>query len=1003
MALPRLNYSTPEEFVNYYFEKLKEDLAVYNIQVTKVGFIGFLLNLLGYTYFDLKTYYDNLFKEAFIATAQSEESQYMQASIYGYLPLFSTAPSVVGTIEFDFNNYISRKPPTVVKREVYLGYDTSKNKTRSTFVFDGHTFTMNATYKFVEDMGKYYVEVTSEDGSKVVIPSSSATVVAPIYSTRQEIIKEVYFSIGKYNFGSHKTYYFSIEDGYFLSDLEVYITKATETEEEEYDVEYVKYLVQGDAKVVFLRKLTSTNFMIEFGSGIRGQWVSEGTCHLVIKYTEGQRGNLINSVTSLKIPIDGDILAYDYTVDSGVYIPSTSVPAIIQVPVVNFEYSNGGLDPLSGDDLRIAIVNYIQTRDNLVSARDFYNVASKYNFLSDFKFLFRKINVFDNIFYLCRAFRTREQEICYSTNHTQAVMNLTAPSVVSAGSVNIPGGTLIPGTYGYVIVACDAWGRTIPSTEVSAVVTVTENAVQISWGAVDYATYYIVYGRDPSSQTMYWIVDAPTTEYFDDGTNGTSGNVPTSYALSELVFSPTFTINSKTFISPFLYKGNTRMNYYEGYLIHELLRINFAEVIPEENVIGSSFEIPTLYMNLVYDVDNRTTTIQVKSYQDISPDTTLIPSGHTFSVQLTVIGVDGIYMQDMTWIEGTTLAWTYEYDNADTFGIFEDDVQFEVICYETTDDSPPEIIKRFTCKTDKVTQLIDISDILKLLRYSSGGQDYLLNVPVIYQDTYNDDPDYYLNKLYTFINGTSFSENRMITDEVQCRFLNTYLIESPYIEAVFVQGKNIFSAYNWLDDVLEIRDDAPAVYAVGDRYLVSSSASGTFAGHDNEIAEVVTGPTWNFITPEINDGVYDIDSRRSYIWNGTSWNIIPSIQLPLQMTVTIRVNRSYVEANSIDLGTEKEDLLVALADYLQKNKSGVNVKFYNSQIVDFVHSGRDWVKSVTVNVTDSSSSANELNNGLEFNDDDTILENLSNKLDLVRYVTPYLYWDVNNLVIKLLT
>ena len=59
--------------------------------------------------------------------------------------------------------------------------------------------------------------------------------------------------------------------------------------------------------------------------------------------------------------------------------------------------------------------------------------------------------------------------------------------------------------------------------------------------------------------------------------------------------------------------------------------------------------------------------------------------------------------------------------------------------------------------------------------------------------------------------------------------------------------------------------------------------------------------------------------------------------------------------------------------------------------------------TVTVNVTDSSSSANELNNGLEFNDDDTILENLSNKLDLVRYVTPYLYWDVNNLVIKLLT
>ena len=68
--LPILNYSTPEEFVDYYYEKLKTDLAVYNIKISKVGFIGFLFNMLGYTHFDVKTYYDSLFKEAFVATGQ---------------------------------------------------------------------------------------------------------------------------------------------------------------------------------------------------------------------------------------------------------------------------------------------------------------------------------------------------------------------------------------------------------------------------------------------------------------------------------------------------------------------------------------------------------------------------------------------------------------------------------------------------------------------------------------------------------------------------------------------------------------------------------------------------------------------------------------------------------------------------------------------------------------------------------------------------------------------
>ncbi len=124
-SLPRLNYTTPEEFINYYYEVLKADLGVYDLQISKVGFVGFFLNLLGYTHFDVKQYYDSLFKEAFVGTAQTEETQYLHASVYGYIPSSATAATATGTIEFDMVNWLPRRPVGVVRREVFVGYNTA--------------------------------------------------------------------------------------------------------------------------------------------------------------------------------------------------------------------------------------------------------------------------------------------------------------------------------------------------------------------------------------------------------------------------------------------------------------------------------------------------------------------------------------------------------------------------------------------------------------------------------------------------------------------------------------------------------------------------------------------------------------------------------------------------------------------------------------------------------------------------------------------------------------
>jgi len=85
------------------------------------------MNLLGYTHFDVKQYYDSLFKESFIGTSQTEESQYIHAATYGYIPTFATAATATGNIQFDMINWLPRRQSGIVRREVIVGYSNSLN------------------------------------------------------------------------------------------------------------------------------------------------------------------------------------------------------------------------------------------------------------------------------------------------------------------------------------------------------------------------------------------------------------------------------------------------------------------------------------------------------------------------------------------------------------------------------------------------------------------------------------------------------------------------------------------------------------------------------------------------------------------------------------------------------------------------------------------------------------------------------------------------------------
>ena len=86
-----------------------------------------------------------------------------------------------------------------------------------------------------------------------------------------------------------------------------------------------------------------------------------------------------------------------------------------------------------------------------------------------------------------------------------------------------------------------------------------------------------------------------------------------------------------------------------------------------------------------------------------------------------------------------------------------------------------------------------------------------------------------------------------------------------------VDGLNIVDGISWLTFVLD-RDLAtpPGSPAADDRYIVATSGTGAWSGHDLEVAEW-NGTAW-FFTPAVTAMVVGVtDESRNVRWNGSAW------------------------------------------------------------------------------------------------------------------------------------
>ena len=877
-----MDIRTPEEFVDYYTERLRTDLDNQNIQINKLGVIGYILNILGWTQFDTKLYYDDLFKESFPVSSQKDENLYLHSSIYGYIPGFSTPSTAVGNFVFDFN-LMPKTAGTIVKREVLFS--------NIVFKIDDFTFTTKNTYRFIQDGTNYYCIIYDQTGGVQYVPSSSPVISAPFTDVKQVAISDEYIKTSNYSFGSYYAHQFTTDDLY-LSNLSVNVEKPgftynSEDDWDEFDITYVKQFENAFNEVVFLRTLSSNEYLLEFGSGVRGLYVPNANIKLTKTVTQGLSGNL-NVATDGALESSTLCTGVEYNAIGDRFAISGNLKDILST---KFDYSEGGKNPLTGEELRRTLIEFIQTRDNLISETDFYNIANKY--IQDFKFLFRKSSFLDNIFYLCRVFRDKYQLPCKSLNYTQHVIDDSIS--VNFALTEETAGSMSAGDYTYSVAATDNFKSTIITPQT---ITISDNSsVNISWDSVDNAVLYRVYKY--SGGTIVGYFETYDTTLIDDGQD--FNMYDSSVQTNKITFYPTFMINNVEFISPFIYEYDSYMNWYNGYILYHNFLVHFNNIENRDD----SYDLPVFYFNIKYDINNKKTLIYVKSHQDIT----------NLDINITLHGLN-IIDTPVSFVNENT--YVYEYSN-DKHGVIWDTFAIELKVYSDN----KHIV---TGMTSNISQVYNISDQLTLLNYEDeNNKIHISNIPVVEKEVYESDVNYYLDQIYNFLIGNNFEENRMITDSVQSRFLNTHYIDNLYTPHILLQGYN----YN--------------------------------------------------------------------------------IQFPLKLKVDCTIDSDYTSKNNVDINTEKTNLMLELAKTLQNKYTGTSIKYYNSHIVDLVHTNRPFIKDVIVDITDANGQI--IDNGLEsksdldilksINDDET-LESYQKKLNILGYVPPFWYWDVDTIDLKFL-
>lgn len=979
----------PQEYINYYTEKLKDDLELYDLDVNYFGFIGFFMNVMGWSRFDSAQFFEDLFKEAFVATSEKDENLNLHGSIYQYEPELAVPSTATGNIIFDFEDVGTFNPDTMVRREIHLG----SIENPADFYAGDLPFKIGAQYLFQQDETGVKAVITTADGSIRYVPSMSTRIEVPLVNTRQYNSRSFDLSLPQYPFNSYYHHTIELSDP-ALYDLDLRIREANSDIYEKYNYRFSKFLEDGDSKVVFLKKISPTVYIIEFGSGIHGRWVANSDIQGTMYYTKGSEGNITHSRRHSVASGQRTLTTY--------YKDTSRDPQISQLAprhfVIDFFYSDGGRSMKSGRNLRDDVVKYIQSRDNLINDIDYHNIYSKQFPPNDFEFSLRKIGPVDNTFYLYNVFRDKEAHVVSTSNITQATINYDTIEIInlSANPVQSENGNLEPGEYVYQVAAFDAFGRS-RVFHTACEIEEPYNAVEITWDGIassglteGESAQYVVFGRHFNNYMYEWRTSSQSfTDY---------GDIEVDHGESQLELK--YDENSKLTSGTYKYKIISMLedgNYSKPYIFDEV------EIDDVNNVVCLNWDVipSTQYYIVVREKPNQSVYWIVYSTeftddghnQDYfviteNGENVLVPQDSEFNTVLyrPIFGnlispfiykydtffnqYKGMFKYDNEVIEFSRfklhdpdyrippiyLSLRYDYNvditiiqlksyqdldtynfqlSIDELGIRKADMSLldNNTCIYTVSGLITKSIRiaveepgKFLAETDGFTHVMDISDVLSIFIFDDGSTDHICSIPVMDISVYESDPNYYMQKIYNLLIGNDIPGNRMLGDTVQYRFLETNFVSKYYTERILKANYNF------------------------------------------------------------------------------------DIQLPLQLEIDVYTDQYLVRKNVINVPNERFGIIEDVSKFLQDKGTGTNVSIFRSQIVDLIHSKRDYIKSVEVNFRDSA--GNYLNEGIEtyerYNIDRNILstdhiwtevpEDLNEAKKMLLYHTPvFWYWDLDNI------
>lgn len=666
--------TSAQMYVDHYYDQLKNELNSRGLQVSKVGMVGLLLHILGFTQMDIKQYFDTLFREAFVATADKYENLVMHGSVFGYIPGLATPANVVGYFEVNLNalpiaqNNVTRQ---IIIENLKVTVDEMDYTLTSQYLISGSN-----------------CQITDSGGKVTNVPFNTASPKLPIIDLVQYTEEEFSYTVPFYIFGSNysKVITLNFTEGY-ICDIQIFVKDSESDEYIEYETRLVNYFTTSEEEVVFIKHLTNNKIQIDLGSGISGKYIPNSSIRVKVKVTNGEFGNISKQTA---IPSAGIFRVYDNSTENS---NSFSVP-IGRAINTQIDYADGGTNSLNSEELRDAILSFIRSRNSMMSENDFYELLEDY--IPDFILLFKKTHVVENVIYCFAPFRNKYQ------------------LPIRSQSISVKHQNFNPGGECYV-------------------------------------------------------------------------------------YKPLFTINGEEYISPFLYAIDYLMRYYKGYIVHESVSNNFTNIIneqkdPETGIIpADSLSTLPLTMYTVYNPTLDNTRFLVQSYENIDD--------YVFYIDIPVLEVYDVCMTSVT----QTLQEYYYYNNSEGSGLIFEEIDISVKVYKDSKHI-------FTYNLNNFKMIDDISDLLTLktfdgfVDYDDTGMEqpnedgslsmglafdddaYVLNIPIMRYNEFNQNEDFYIQKFVNTFSVLSINNNRMISDDVQIRFLNTDDVDADIVKAVTKQN-----------------------------------------------------------------------------------------------------------------------------------------------------------------------------------------------------------------------